>query len=176
MGITSVTLTQFTWTPLNSTVVPMTQQTRKETIKQLSLRAPQSSGTVFSCHSLQRDQLHRPPLSSMSSHIFRGHLQQVNRINEGLLLVLSCNSHKHISPSTRFVVITPKPTRGGTRCTYKNDGTMQTRSIHVGIDPILLSLMATINTCLAAPSVTGKEHHTTEPITKHLFPWKEKQI
>ena len=32
--------------------------------------------------------------------------------------VLSCNSHKHISPSTRFVVNTPKPTRGGTRCTY----------------------------------------------------------
>ena len=32
--------------------------------------------------------------------------------------MLSCNSHKHISPSTRFVVNTPKPTRGGTRCTY----------------------------------------------------------
>ena len=32
--------------------------------------------------------------------------------------MLSGNSHKHISPSTRFVVNTPKPTRGGTRCTY----------------------------------------------------------
>ena len=32
--------------------------------------------------------------------------------------MLSCNSHKHISPSTRFVANTPKPTRGGTRCTY----------------------------------------------------------
>ena len=32
--------------------------------------------------------------------------------------MLSYNSHKHISPSTRFVVNTPKPTRGGTRCTY----------------------------------------------------------
>ena len=32
--------------------------------------------------------------------------------------MLSCNSHKHISPSTRFVVNTSKPTRGGTRCTY----------------------------------------------------------
>ena len=40
--------------------------------------------------------------------------------------MLSCNSHKHISPSTRFVVNTPKPTRGGTRCTYRGpyfDGT-----------------------------------------------------
>ena len=33
--------------------------------------------------------------------------------------MLSCNSHKHISPSTRFVVNTPKPTRDGTRCTYR---------------------------------------------------------
>ena len=29
LSITSVTLTSFTWTPLNSTVVPMTQQRRK---------------------------------------------------------------------------------------------------------------------------------------------------
>ena len=36
----------------------------------------------------------------------------------GLLHVLSYNSHKHISPSTKFVINTPKPTRGGTRCTY----------------------------------------------------------
>ena len=36
----------------------------------------------------------------------------------------SCNSHKHISPSTRFVVNTPKPTRGGTRCTYINADTV----------------------------------------------------
>ena len=32
--------------------------------------------------------------------------------------MLSRNSHKHISPSTKFVINTPKPTRGGTRCTY----------------------------------------------------------
>ena len=37
----------------------------------------------------------------------------------GLLPVLSCNSHKHISPSTKFDVNTPKPTKGGTRCTYR---------------------------------------------------------
>jgi hypothetical protein len=36
--------------------------------------------------------------------------------------------------------------------------------------------MAMINTCLAAPSVTGKEHRKIEPITKHLFPWQEKSI
>ena len=108
----------FSWTPLNSTVVPMTQHKRKRTTKDLSLRAPQASYSVFSCHSLQCEYLHIPPLTSMSSYIFRGHLWQENRINEGLLPVLSCNSHKHISPSTRFVVNTPKPTRGGTRCTY----------------------------------------------------------
>ena len=33
--------------------------------------------------------------------------------------MLSCNSHKHISPSTKFVINTPKATRGGTRCTYR---------------------------------------------------------
>ena len=32
--------------------------------------------------------------------------------------MLSCNSHKYISPSTKFFINTPKPTRGGTRCTY----------------------------------------------------------
>ena len=64
-----------------------------------------------------RECLHEPPLSSMSSHIFRGHLWKVNLISEGLLPVLSYNSHKHVSPSTMFVVNTPKPTRG-TRCTY----------------------------------------------------------
>ena len=65
---------------------------------------------------------------------------------------------------------------GETEQCNKNDDMMQTRSIHVGIDPILLYLIAMINTCLAAPSVTGKEHHTIEPITKHLFPWQEKLI
>lgn len=36
----------------------------------------------------------------------------------GLLSVFSCISHKHISLLTKFVVNTPKPTRGDTRCTY----------------------------------------------------------
>ena len=31
---------------------------------------------------------------------------------QGLLPVFSCESHKHISPSTKFGVDTPKPTRG----------------------------------------------------------------
>ena len=29
-------------------------------------------------------------------------------------------THKRISPLTKFVVNTPKPTRGGTRCTYNS--------------------------------------------------------
>ena len=53
---------------------------------------------------------------------------------------------------------------------------MQTRSIHVGIDPIFLSLIATIAACLVAPSVTGKEYRKIEPITKHLFTLQDKQI
>ena len=64
----------FSWTLLNSTVVPMTQQRRKRTTKDLSLRAPKASCGVFSCHSLQCEYLHIPPLTSMSSYIFRGHL------------------------------------------------------------------------------------------------------
>ena len=65
---------------------------------------------------------------------------------------------------------------GETKQCNKNDDMMQTTSIHVGIAPILLSLIATIHACLAAPFVTGKEHRTIKPITKHLFPWQEKSI
>jgi hypothetical protein len=50
------------------------------------------------------------------------------------------------------------------------------QSIHVGIDMTFFSLVATINPCLAAPSVTGKEHHEIEPTIEHLFPWQEKSI
>ena len=42
--------------------------------------------------------------------------------------MLSYNSYKHISPSTKFVVNTPKPTRGGTRCTYSNQSHPRLRS------------------------------------------------
>ena len=59
------------------------------------------------------------PITKHLSHCKINQSSSPNQINEGLLPVLSCNSHKHISPSTNFVVNTPKPTRGGTRCTYR---------------------------------------------------------
>ena len=43
LSITSVILNLFTWTPLNSTVVPMTQQTRKGNNENKSLHASCSS-------------------------------------------------------------------------------------------------------------------------------------
>ena len=111
-------MTMFTLNPLNSTVVPMTQERIKRTTKETM----SSHSIVFNeCLLMSlssRECLHKPPLSSMSSHIFRGHIWKLNRICEELLPVLSCNSHKHISPSTRFVVNTPLPTGGGTRRTY----------------------------------------------------------
>ena len=48
--------------------------------------------------------------------------------------MLSCNSHKHISPSIRFVVNTPKSTRGGTRCTYRY--TLVHKDKHVTLLPM----------------------------------------
>jgi len=56
--------------------------------------------------------------SSMSSDIFRGRLQRLNIISRDFYLCYPVNSHKHISPPTTFIVNTPKPSRGGTRCTY----------------------------------------------------------
>jgi len=42
-------------------------------------------------------------------------------------------------------------------------------------NPILLSSMATINTCLAAPTVTGKGHRKIEPKAKHFSHCKKDQ-
>ena len=66
---------------------------------------------VFMNHYLQDECLREPPLSSMSSYIFRGHLRWVNRINRDFYLCFSCESHKHVSPTTKFVFNTPKPLR-----------------------------------------------------------------
>ena len=43
------------------------------------------------------------------------------------------------------------------------------------INPIFLSLMATIQKCLAAPAVTGKGHHKIEPKAKHFSHCKKDQ-
>ena len=52
---------------------------------------------------------------------------------------------------------------------------MWTRSIYVEIDPIVLSLVATIHTCLSL-SITGIKHHKIEPTTEHLLPLQDKYI
>jgi hypothetical protein len=63
-------LSSFTLTPLNSAVVPMTQWKKMKPMKKLSLRASLSSLIIFK----------EPPMSSMTSYIFRGRLRQLNRI------------------------------------------------------------------------------------------------
>ena len=107
-------LTLFTWTPLDSSVVPMTQQRNYV----FTLHCLQVN--VFTRHYLRRECLREPLMSSMSTYIFRDHLRWVNQINRDFYLCSSRESHKHISPSTTFVINTPKPTRGGTRYTYNN--------------------------------------------------------
>ena len=119
LSITSVILTLFTWTPLNSMVVPMTQQRRKR---------KQRNNTVFALHSLH----------SLSSHVIvfnvniftYHHCLQCLHTFLGVISGRKTESMRDfylcypailtntISPSTRFVVNTPKATRGGTRCTY----------------------------------------------------------
>jgi hypothetical protein len=103
-------VSSFTLTPLNSAVVPMTQWKKMKPMEKLSLHASLSSLIIFK----------GPPMSSMTSYIFKGRLRQFKLNPMGLLHVLSCESHKHISPSTMFVINTPKPTRGGILCTYRN--------------------------------------------------------